>query len=171
MRKQLYTMNHIGITFPDIGAAFVWYRDVLGCFVLAEPADVLNDGSHFGNIVHNIFGDKWGQVKMAHLTTACGVGIEMFQFVKPMTYTPENTFEYHRTGIFHFCLTTSDIDAAAELITKNGGKVLSKTWKLFNKEYRHVLYTQDPWGTIVEFFDAPYDQYFSNMEGVSFPPP
>ena len=58
MRKQLYTMNHIGITFPDIDAAFVWYRDVLGCFVLAEPADVLNDGSHFGNIVHNIFGDK-----------------------------------------------------------------------------------------------------------------
>ncbi|WP_442971937.1 VOC family protein [Rhodococcus sp. WB1] len=31
-------MNHIGISVPDINAALAWYRDVLGCYMLTEPA-------------------------------------------------------------------------------------------------------------------------------------
>lgn len=169
MRDQIYTMSHIGVNVPDIAAAVTWYRDVLGCFVLAEPSEVKDDGTHFGNVVKNIFGAKFQSVKLAHVTTACGVGIELFEFVVPKTHTPDNTFDYSRAGIFHFCLTTADVNAAAARVEKNGGKILSRAWKLFNKESCSVIYCQDPWGTVIEFYDAPYDQYFSNMGGVTNP--
>lgn len=162
MTKQLFTMNHIGINVPDVDLAISWYRDVLGCFVLAEPAEASDDGSHLGAIVKDIFGDAFGKVRIAHLTTACGVGIEMFQFMEPKTYVPENTFDFSRSGIFHICLTTADIDATAKLITQNGGKVLSKIWQLYPEQNMRLVYCMDPWGTIIEFFEAPYAQFCAN---------
>jgi catechol 2,3-dioxygenase-like lactoylglutathione lyase family enzyme len=162
MTNQLFTMNHIGINFPDLDAAVSWYRDVLGCFVLAEPTEVSDDGTHIGDIVKDIFGDRFGKVRIAHLTTACGVGIEMFQFVEPKTYVPENTFDYNRSGIFHICLTTADIDATADLINQSGGKVLSKRWQLYAEKNMRLIYCRDPWGTIIEFYEAPYAQFCAN---------
>ncbi len=162
MKKNLFAMNHIGINFPDLDAAFPWYRDVLECYVLSEPAEATDDGTLYGNVVKDIFGDRFKKVRIAHLTTGCGVGIEMFEFHEPKTYVPENTFDYARSGIFHFCLTTADIDATAERIQNNGGKVLSKTWKLFDEEQMRLVYCQDPWGTIIEFYEAPYAQFCAN---------
>ncbi len=159
MTNQLFTMNHIGITFPDVDAAVSWYRDVLGCFVLEEPTEASDDGTHVGNIVKDIFGDQFDKVRIAHLTTACGVGIEMFQFMRPETYVPDNTFDYSRSGIFHLCLTTIDVDATADLIARSGGKVLSKKWHLHAAKKTRLVYCADPWGTIIEFFEAPYTQF------------
>jgi catechol 2,3-dioxygenase-like lactoylglutathione lyase family enzyme len=161
-----YAMNHIGISVPDIEAAVVWYRDVLGCFVLVPPGDAAVDGSHFGKVVADIFGEGFAKVRMAHLSSANGVGIELFQFIKPAAEVPDNTFKYWRTGIFHFCLTARDIEAAAAAVEKNGGKILSKVWKLFGNKNYQVVYCQDPWGTVVEFYDASYEQYFTNQDGV-----
>lgn len=149
-------MNHIGINFPDVEAAVAWYRDVLGCYVLALPASATDDGTHYGNIVKDIFGADFGEVKIAHLTSACGVGIEMFEFVTPKTHVPKNTFDYARAGIFHFCLTANNVDEIGARVAANGGKILSKSWKLFDGEDIHLIYCQDPWGTIIEFYDAPY---------------
>ena len=99
----------------------------------------------------------------ARLSTADGVGIELFQFVEPKTEVPADTFEYWRGGIFHFCLTAPDVDAVAQRIGAHGGKVMSKVWKLWaNKEYE-VVYCQDPWGTIVELCSHPYEQFWSNL--------
>lgn len=165
MREQLFTMNHIGINFPDIDAAVRWYRDVLGCFVLSEPAVAIDDGSLYGTIVKDIFGSKFGKVKIAHVVTACGIGIEMFEFEKPKTYVPENTFDYARAGIFHFCLTTADVVAAGKKVENAGGKILSKTWKLFDSDELRLVYCQDPWGTIIEFYEAPYARTFANRNG------
>lgn len=156
-------MNHIGISVPDIEAAVKWYEEVLGCYLLVPPVDARNDGSHFGNVVKDIFGERFESVKMAHLSTADGVGIELFQFIQPKTEVPANTFEYWRGGLFHFCLTAPDIEAVAERIGSSGGKVLSKVWKLYaNQEYKAV-YCQDPWGTIVELCSRPYEQFWSNL--------
>jgi len=156
-------MNHIGISVPDIEAATRWYVDVLGCYLLVPPTDARNDGSHFGKVVKDIFDKRFEHVMMAHLSTADGVGIELFQFVEPKTEVPANTFEYWRGGIFHFCLTAPDVDAVARRIGEHGGKVMSKVWKLWaNKEYE-VVYCQDPWGTIVELCSHPYEQFWSNL--------
>ncbi len=159
-----HAMNHVGITVPDIDAAVAWYRDVIGCYVLAHPAEANDDGTHFGNAVKDIFGKNFGSLKIAHLSTADGVGIELFQFSKPKTYAPDNAFEYWRTGIFHICLTAVDIEATAKQIAANGGKQMSKVWKLFsNKDYK-VCYCCDPWGTIIELSTNSYVQTWSNLE-------
>ena len=124
-------------------------ENVIGCYVLAHPAEANDDGTHFGNAVKDIFGKNFGSLKIAHLSTADGVGIELFQFSKPKTYAPDNAFEYWRTGIFHICLTAVNIEATAKQIAANGGKQMSKVWKLFsNKDYK-VCYCCDPWGTII----------------------
>lgn len=155
-------MNHIGITFPDLDAAVPWYRDVLGCYVLSEAAEATDDGTPYGDVVKDIFGEKFGKVRIAHLATGCGVGIEMFEFIDPKTRVPDNTFDYARAGIFHFCLTTANIETTAERILEHGGKVLSKTWKLFDAEQMRLVYCQDPWGTIIELYEAPYPLFTAN---------
>ena len=154
--------NHIGINVPDIDAAFVWYRDVLGLNPYIEPGDALNDGSHFGKVVKDIFGSRFEEVRMAHLGLADGVGIELFQFKTPATEVPDESFEYWRSGIFHFCLTVDDPTSFAAHIAANGGKQLSKVWQLFgNKDYE-VVYTQDPWGTTIELCNRSYTTIWSN---------
>lgn len=156
-------MNHIGISVPDIDAAGRWYCEVLGCYLLVPPVEARNDGSHFGKVVKDIFGERFESVRMAHLSTADGVGIELFQFVEPATRAPADPFEYWRGGIFHFCLTAPNIEAVAERIAQNGGKVRSQVWKLYqNKPYKAV-YCEDPWGIIVELCSHPYEQFWSNL--------
>ena len=44
-------MSHVAITVPDIDAAFAWYRDVLGCYVIANPSEAHDDDSNLGNVV------------------------------------------------------------------------------------------------------------------------
>ena len=74
-------LDHVGISVPDIAAAVAWYRDILGCYVLMEPIEGYADDSYFGQIVADIFGADFKGMKIAHLATADGVGIELFQFV------------------------------------------------------------------------------------------
>src|ERR1041384_188280 len=143
-------MNHVGLTVPDIDAAFAWYRDVLGLYPHVAPMEVRDDGSYFGDLVKGLFGPRFGRVRMAHLACSDGVGIELFQFLPPATEVPATTFEYWRAGIFHFCLTVDDVAATADTISEHGGKRLSEAWRLFdNKDYQ-VVYCQDPWGTVIE---------------------
>jgi catechol 2,3-dioxygenase-like lactoylglutathione lyase family enzyme len=157
-------LSHVGITVPDIDAATAWYRDVLGCYVLAHPSDASDDGSNFGNVVKDIFGKEFGGLKIAHLSTADGVGIELFQFIKPETYVPGDTFDYRRTGIFHICITAADIETTAAEIEANGGQLMSKIWRLFsNKDYK-ACYCRDPWGTVIELNSHSYGQTWSNLE-------
>ena len=63
-------MNHIGISVPDIDAAARWYCEVLGCYLLVPPVEARNDGSHFGNVVKDIFGDRFESVRMANCSSS-----------------------------------------------------------------------------------------------------
>lgn len=155
--------NHIGINVPDIDAAFVWYRDVLGLYPYTEPTDVRNDGTYFGNVCKDILGEPFEFVRMAHLGLADGIGIEMFQFVVPKTTLPDEAFEYWRSGIFHFCLTVDNPTSFARHIADNGGRQLSSVWKLFGKKDYEVVYTQDPWGTTIELCNRSYTTVWSNQ--------
>lgn len=158
------TFNHVGIGVPDIEAAVAWYRDVLGCVVLLEPALLSSDGTHFGNIVKDIYGNRFERMKMAHLTTGDGLGIELFQFLEPAQFVPEETYEYWRAGIFHFALTVDDVETVAARIAENGGRRLSKVWRLWANKELEAAYTQDPWGTVIELVSHPYSQFWSNHE-------
>ena len=109
-------LNHVGVTVPDIDAAFAWYRDVLGLYPHRPPEEVVDDGSHFGNLVTNLFGPRLHGMRIAHLTASDGLGVELFEFTDPATEAADETFAYWRTGIFHFCLTVEDVTATAAAI-------------------------------------------------------
>jgi len=155
-------INHIGLSVPDIHAAFAWYRDILGCVPLQPPAAPPNS-PRSNKIGRDIFGARLEGLLMAHLVTANGVGIEMFQFIKPATRVPDNTFEYERAGLFHFSITAPDINALAESIRANGGRILSQIWPFFKNRDTAVVYCQDPWGTVIELSTRSYEQTWSNL--------
>jgi len=157
-------VNHVGITVPDIDAAFAWYRDVLDMYPQVPPMDVTDDDGYFGTLVKDLFGERLGQVRMAHLTASDGIGIELLQFIVPATRSADPAFEYWRTGIFHFCLTVDDTTAAAATIEAAGGTQMSKVWRLFgNKDYE-VVYCQDPWGTVIELCNRSYTTVWANHQ-------
>jgi catechol 2,3-dioxygenase-like lactoylglutathione lyase family enzyme len=157
-------LNHVGIGVPDIESAVAWYRDVLGCVVLLGPGVVSNDGTHLGTVAKDIYGDRFEGMRMAHLTTIDGLGIELFEFLDPALVVPDHTFEYWRTGIFHIALTVPNVEAVANRIAENGGRLLSKVWRLFENKEFEATYTQDPWGTVIELVSHPYSQFWANHE-------
>ena len=158
------TMNHVGITVTDIQAATDWYIEVLGCNVLMNPAHIPDDGGYFSEIVSDIFGKGFKSIKMAHLVTGDGIGIELFEFTKAKSVIPENNFEFWKTGIFHICLTEPNIEKLAQQIEKTGGKKRSKVWQLWPEKPYKVCYCEDPWGNIIELSSHSYEQTWSNFE-------
>ena len=155
------TLDHVGISVPDIDAAVAWYRDILGCYVLMEPVEGYADDSHFGQVVGDIFGADFKGMKIAHLATADGVGIELFQFFA--NAPQEEHFAYWKTGIFHICILDPDIEGLARRIDENGGRQRSKVWRLWPDKPYKVCYCEDPWGNIVEVSSHPYVMAWSNF--------
>jgi catechol 2,3-dioxygenase-like lactoylglutathione lyase family enzyme len=75
-------MNHVGVTVPNIDAAINWYVEVFGLQLLAGPlhCDLSTRG---GDRRANVFGSRWGAMKLAHLVTANGTGLELFRLSAP----------------------------------------------------------------------------------------
>lgn len=55
--------------------------------------------------VREIFGPRFACAHQAHLLSANGVGIELFQFLDPPVVAQDDNFQHWRTGIFHLCVT------------------------------------------------------------------
>lgn len=159
-----HTMNHVGITVTDIDAAVKWYQELFGCSVVMAPTTTEDDGGYFAEIIADIFGPGFEEMKLAHLATADGIGIELFQFSNPKSVPAEDNFEYWKSGIFHICLTDPEIEALAEKINSGGGKQRSKVWKLWPGKPYKVCYCQDPWGNIIEISSHSYEQTWSNYD-------
>jgi catechol 2,3-dioxygenase-like lactoylglutathione lyase family enzyme len=155
---------HVGISVPDIDAAVDWYCKVFGMEAIVPTGEL--DASVGGPIVEltvDIFGDKFGGVKVAHLTGANGVGVELFQFVKPAYQAPDEPFEYWRGGIFHFAYVAKDAERLVEAIEANGGRRRSKLDFLFEGRDVRAAYCEDPWGTVIEVISHSDERVFSNL--------
>ncbi|MEN0136151.1 MAG: VOC family protein [Rhodococcus sp. (in: high G+C Gram-positive bacteria)] len=153
--------NHVGLTVPNLDEALDWYHRVLNFTVLGGPLQIDKDDEPFGEVLADIFGDDWGSLRVAFLTTADGTGLELFQFLAPATTRPQEV-EYWRTGPFHVCLTWPDVTELAEHIVRHGGKQRSKAWTLFPG--RTVVYCEDPFGNILEISSGTFDQTWANRE-------
>jgi len=146
-------INHVGITVGDLDRAVSWYRDVLGFAVLVEP------GTHTlstpnGDRRSDVFGPRWGGMRLAHLATRSGVGVELFQFIEPATIAPEAAFEYWRQGLFHLCVTVDDLDDTVARLKDAGGVVRSDIHTV--RPGTRVVYCEDPWGTVIELSSGSY---------------
>lgn len=157
---------HIGITIPDIEAAIAWYEDVLGFRAIGPIGEVdLTDGSHFAQLCTDVFGPNPDQktLRLAHISSANGTALELFEYVDPPTEIPENNFVYRQAGINHFCVIDPDVTGLARRIEETGGKQRSKVWPLFDGQPYELAYCQDPWGTIIEIYSHSHEQFFANQ--------
>ena len=104
------TLNHVGVSVPHIHAAIEWYGRVFGFTVIAEPVEVTNDGSHFGDLAADICGPGFQSMLIAHMVTGDGTGLELFQYTDPPHERREDTMEYWKNGFFHIAITHPNVD-------------------------------------------------------------
>lgn len=161
-----HAVNHVAVSVTDIMLARDWYRDVLGLTVLLEPVKISTAGDqtdpHLASLVRTVFGDKLRSFMICHLTTANGVGIELFQFIDPPAERREKNFQYWETGYFHIAVTDSDPAALADRISQTGGKKRTATIELVPGSRKKICFCEDPFGNVLEIYSHSYEQFWAN---------
>ncbi|WP_316155065.1 VOC family protein [Cupriavidus sp. BIC8F] len=154
--------NHVGLTVPDIDRAIAWYGAVFGFQLIYRRTIELTPGVPE---VAEIFGPRFEKAYQAHLVTANGVGLELFQFITPAVEPREDTFKYWRQGVFHLCFTDPDLGGLAARIVANGGKQRTKVWTFLPDRPYQLVYCEDCFGNVIEGFSHSYAKVFSSMPG------
>jgi lactoylglutathione lyase family protein len=151
--------SHIGVSVPDLDRAVDFYAGVMGWYVIMPPTEIVEDDSAIGVMCKDVFGDGFGSFRIAHMATADGIGVELFQFPQAESGTG---FEYWKTGVFHFCVQDPDLEGLAERIVAAGGKQRMPVRHYFpdEKPYR-MVYCEDPFGNIVEIYSHSYELTYS----------
>ena len=152
--------SHIGLSVPDVDRAVDFYTKVLGCYLIMKPTEIVKDDSAIGQMCTDVFGPDWTSFRIAHLSTADKIGIELFEF--PNNEAPENNLEYWKTGIFHFCIQDPDIEGMVQKIVENGGKQRMPIREYFpgEKPFK-MVYCEDPFGGIIEVYSHSYEMTYS----------
>lgn len=154
------TFSHIGLSVPDLEEAVKFYSETLGFYVLMPPSEVTEDDSAIGTMCTDVFGPGWQHLRIAHLSTGDGIGVELFEFKG--NYEPVNNFDYRRHGTFHFAIQDPDLEALLERIVAAGGKQRMPVREYFpgEKPYR-MVYVEDPFGNIFELYSHSYELTYS----------
>jgi lactoylglutathione lyase family protein len=155
------TFSHIGITVPDLERAVEFYAKCFDCYVIMPPTTINHDDSAIGQMCDDVFGEGWGQFRIAHLATGDGIGIELFEF--PKTVQEDRPFEYWRKGLFHFCLQDEKLEERVKLIESMGGRQRMKQVRHYypgQKPYR-MVYVEDPFGNVFELYSHSYELTYS----------
>mgnify|MGYP003637978040 FL=1 len=108
------TFSHIGISVPDLDAAVSFYSEVMGFYVIMQPSEVIEDDSAIGVMCTDVFGPGWDRLRIAHLSTADGIGFELFEFEG--NGEPDDNFAYRRHGTFHFAVQDPNLEELLEKI-------------------------------------------------------
>jgi catechol 2,3-dioxygenase-like lactoylglutathione lyase family enzyme len=160
MAKAVSCFNHIGISSSNLEKSVKFYTDVFGAKVLIPPTRLVEGTPEATLRRKNIFGSHWGGMRIAHLSIADGIGIELFEFIEPKQQRKKNNFEYWKSGTFHFALTSPNIEETMIAIEANGGKVRTECHELFPEV--KVIYAEDPDGTIFEVMTSTYEYMNAN---------
>lgn len=163
MAEPTRALGHVGISVPDLESAVDWYCTVFGLEEIVGSGEVKAADPVIGRAAIDIFGEQFGSVKMAHLASANGVAIELFEFTDPVYEAPKNNFEYWRGGIFHLAFVAKDIEHLLEVLESKGGRRVSDLNHLFDGRPLRVCYCEDPWGTIVELISESHERAFANI--------
>ncbi|MEV3874219.1 VOC family protein [Streptomyces sp. NPDC049906] len=156
------TVNHIGVTVPDVHAAIDWYGEVFGFRCIMGPRE-LAPGAHAE--AGAVLGSRFRRAWQAHLLTANGVGVELFQFIDPPTRgprPPQERVPYLDRGPWHLCLTYQDVEAMVDRIVAAGGALVSAPHAFVPGRPWTLAYTTDPWGTVLEIMSHSYAEVFAN---------
>ncbi|OAL39673.1 hypothetical protein AYO20_01070 [Fonsecaea nubica] len=165
--KPTLNVNHLALSVPDIGAAVDWYTSVFGFTMIGSVMEV-NKNSPTGPVISSIYGEEFEQVKLAILTSANGVGLEIFEFVRPKYNGPERRVDwcpdtYTRGGVFHFCFTVANVEETARRAIESGGKNVGVLVE--PAEGEQAFFVQDPWGNVIELLSCSFDVLFLKRLG------
>jgi lactoylglutathione lyase family protein len=108
----------------------------------------------------DVFGEGFGTFRIAHMSTADKIGVELFEFQD--TIVPENNLEYRKSGVFHFCIQDPDIEGLAKKVIEYGGKQRMPIRQYYpgEKPYR-MVYMEDPFGNVFELYSHSYELTYS----------
>src|SRR4051794_35316490 len=128
MKVYPKAMCHVGVSVTDIYKAMQWYENILGFNVISPPVLFKVEDSVKGKVLTDLLGKQIQEVKIAHMGTVGGVGLELFEFVRPKSerYT---SHEYWRGGFFHISIIDPNIEELAQKIAESGGKLRSEIWE------------------------------------------
>ena len=156
--KPNFAVNHIGINVPHLNDAVAWYAAVLGFQVVQPAVEVAAGEGDAGSRFTRINGPKFGRARVAYLTTANGVGLEMFEFMQPRTEPFVDDWEFWRPGIWHICITAPDVAELAAWIVAHGGRHRTDVVTSAPGSEFRLTFCQDPWGNPIEVMNASYDR-------------
>lgn len=146
-------VTHVGIAVSDLDRATRWYADVLGLEPFGPATAVRANQGHAGTVAADVLGD--GSFRQAHLTSANGVAIELFEFAEP---------QERWTGLFHVCLVPPSVERTAARIAANGGRRTSRIWPIFHGEPYRTCYCEDPFGNTIELYSHSHERTYANRD-------
>ena len=143
-------VHHTGYTVSDLDRSLSFYRDLLGCEVIATQE---KQGGYLAAIV----GYPDAHVRMAHLRAPGGEHvIELFEYLSPAGERP--AVEPRNVGASHLCFLVSDLRALYDQLVERGvTSFVSPPVEVDTGINRGGvgLYLRDPDGITVELFQPP----------------
>jgi catechol 2,3-dioxygenase-like lactoylglutathione lyase family enzyme len=158
------SVDHVGLTVPDLDAAVVFYCEVIGGSELYRlgPFDAreiprMPDGRDWTDAHVNVPGAR---VWIAMLELAGGRLLELFRYEAPAdarTVPPRNC----DAGGHHLAIRVENIEAAKAYLTERGLRVMSGPIVIPEGPCAGLRanYFLDPWGNqleLVEYGELPY---------------
>ncbi|MGL5359950.1 MAG: VOC family protein [Shewanella sp.] len=159
-------MNHVGIMVADMDKAVEFYTKALGLKVVMGNTQVIEERqSAIGRMCIAVFGEGFEGFNIAHLITADGIGVELFEM---KTHQPRHIVDFTRLGIFHFCLQTDDFEGVIARTQQFGGKVRMDIMRYHpedDSKQAKMVYLEDPFGNLFELYSHSYaETYASDYE-------
>ncbi len=159
---------HVGITVPDLDAAIAWYGELFGFRLIVEPGVFdATVGGYTAELAADVLGPRFRRMRQAHLATANGTAVELFEFIDPPAEVPEEKLAWWLSGIRHFCVIDPDVAGLAQRIVAAGGRQRTRVWPIFEGTPYEFCYCEDPWGTIVEIYSHGHEQTYANRAPLS----
>jgi len=134
------SIDHVGISTPDIARSIRFYRDLLGMKLL-EQDQIENQAEY-----DRIFGLKNVKAKAAVLRLG-SMELELFEFQRPPEQHSDPAPPVTRPGIYHLCFAVIDIRKEYDRLKAAGVSFISAP-----QDFGTALavYGRDPDGNIVE---------------------
>jgi predicted enzyme related to lactoylglutathione lyase len=135
--------------------------EVLG-FHLLRPAVTMSRAETPEGAIFKIYPKTLNKVTVVAMSSGAGLGVEIFQFHDPaITEATKANFEtdYARGGFFHIGVTTPDVQVLCDKIVAAGGKLIGEKVSVYEYD---AVYTQDPWGNVIELIEASFERVMSN---------
>lgn len=158
---EALALNHLGMRVAHIAEAIDWYARVLGFTLLDGPHRY--ERSQAPALMRSVYGTQWRALSQAHLASANGMGVELFEFEgAPQEPTPGwRPGTIPGLGLYHFCVTARLIEELADGIDASGGRVNTAVDEPAPGTYR-MSYCEDPFGNALEINDRSYEQAHAN---------